>query len=173
MKKKLSIFIGIIAVSFVLVFTVYSAIRHNAWKSYLKEYEAMESRVFIRNNGQMSSYTEDEIAKLPLVANGTIEYEVVKNDNDTFNEVVDEMIKMLLKEKINNEANIENEGIVKLGFVSENDDRFLYIYENGTAMLFNGKKYYTYTIPNFEEIENRFVELTIGFQADPYFIFNR
>lgn len=173
MKKKLSIFIGIIVASFVLVFTVYTAARHNAWKSYIKDYAAMTDKILIRNNGQMSSYTDSEIASLPLMANGTIEYDVVKQDNDTFNKVVDEMIKLLSESKIVNEKSIENEGIVKIGFASKSDDRFLYVYENGTAMLYNGKKYLVYKVPEYEQIEERFVELTVGFQADPYFIFNR
>lgn len=172
MKKKILIMLGIILASFTLVLTVYMGIRTNAYTKFLDEYAKTEQKILIRNNSMLKSYTNDEIRNLPDVASGNLEYDIVAQDNKEFIKIVDEIVKKLKESKISIRKSIErSEDTVKIGLTNADGSNFLYVYEDGMAVLHKEDKYYAYIIADYKEIETKITELTKGFVIDPYFRF--
>lgn len=167
MKKKILIILGIIVACFCLTYGYYQINRKNLWKDFLTNYSESEGKSFIHNSGVSTIYTDDEIKSLDLVKQEELTFEDVKEKRDFVEALADELATKLATDNVKVKKTIENEETIVFGFT--NSDGFLYIYENGTALLCIKGKYYGYYLYDLEAYQTEFADKVGNFVGSPYF----
>lgn len=168
MKKRMLIILGIVCVSFCLVYGYYSVSRKNAWKEFLTEYSNKEyNKSFIYNGGVSILCTDEEINELELVKEKELTVDDVKEKRDFVKEIADNLSLKLSTDSIKTRKSIENEETIVFGFINGED--YLYIYENGTCLLCKDGKYYGYFLYDLEAYQTEIIDNIDDFVGSPYF----
>ena len=171
MKKKILLFIAVILISLCVAFGFYKVKQGVVWSEFISDYEKLEVKGFIHESALINAYTNDTVLEqMDLVQNGDLEIDMVKKDNEITNELIDTLLKELKKIKKSSEKQISNDETVEFGFVNADNRSYLYIYDNGTALLNINNKYYVYSIKGIDKLKEVYQEKIVSIaETDPYF----
>lgn len=172
MKKTIVKLLIIVCLSLGIVYGVFYAKRLSTWKNFIDEYQASETKQFIHENGLIALYKDDaELKELPLVKNGDIDLSLVKEDNELLKKITNDLTDIIKKSNKKPQTKIANEELIKYGFVNDDNDSYMYLYENGTVLIFKDGNYYVYSINSLGEINKAFDNADTGnTDIDPYFL---
>lgn len=174
MKKTIIKLVVVIFLALGIVYGIFYAERLSVWKNFLDGYQKCENRQFIYESGLIILYEDEEdLKKLPLVESGDIELKLVKEDNELMKKLTEDLTNVIKKSDKAPKTKIDNNETIKYGFVDTDTNNYMYLYENGTALIFKNGNYYVYKFKGLDKVNNTFNKRDTGnTDIDPYFLIN-
>ena len=171
MKKKIFIFIIVVACSLGIAYGTHLIRRSMIWSDFMVKYSEQETKEFIHENALIKIYSnEEDLENLELVQNENVDLETIKNDNKVASDIIGDLVVSLRKAQKTSEKNISNNESIEFGLKNNEDGSYLYIYKNGTALLYKNEKYYVYKINNIESLKEEYQKQIKNIsEEDPYF----
>lgn len=168
-KIAKTVFTTLSIISFFLIIfiagrLIYTKVELN---TFVNAYLENENKQFIFNEGIYNFWSDEQIENFDEVKIGEINADDLKKERDALENTIDEIVKEVLTSNYHEIGKIVDGGIVKLGFIA--DDNFLYIYENNTMLLKNGNKFISYNINDISQLVAKYIETKQNFEINPYY----
>lgn len=135
--------------------------------SFTKEYIKSEDKQFIYNEGIYNFWSDEQIENFNEVKDGEINAEKLKEERNALKNTINEIVQEIPSHNYKEIAKIIDSGIVKIGFIL--DDDYLYIYENNTMLLKKGNVIISYNINDVSKLVEKYINTKEKFEINPYY----